>query len=293
MNIDHGLEMKDYNGSLLVLSSLQAYFKPIVPYGFAVKYVSKGLEKYHLGKETYEVTEGKYLLLNSSHTGHVEIDSHQPVEGICINITTTLLENMVASMVRPDAAIPDADLGKFFTTSLFIESAYEASQTELGKALLYLNQKLQSREISLDNLSPEFFYNISEKIVADYTPVCRQLQSIPAVKPLTKKELYKKILRAKEYIDAAFATPLTTESMAKECCLSEYHFLRLFKGVFRLSPHQYLIRKRLECGRQMLERQQTPVSVVALECGFSDIHGFSGAFRNYFGFNPSSLLFKN
>src|SRR5690606_15370352 len=122
----------------------------------------------------------------ASHDGHVEIDSRQPVEGICINITNPLLENIVASIVRPDAAIPDTDLGKFFTTALFIESAYEASQTELGKALLYFSQKLQSQDFSLDNLSPEFFYNISEKIVADYTPVFKQLQSIPAVKPLTK-----------------------------------------------------------------------------------------------------------
>ena len=293
LGTNNSFQRIERNNNLLTISSLQNYYNPVAAYGLAIKYVSSGLEEYTLDKENYRVAAGMYLLTNSSNGGHVHIDSEKPVEGICINISTSLLESTIASIVRPDASLPDPDIGKFFNSSLFIENTYQASETRLGQALMHLNSGLQAGNLSIENLSAEFFYSISENIIADYTPVCRQLQYIPAVKTITKKELYKKILTGKDYIDTYFANPLTIEMIAKECCMSEYHFFRLFKLIHQVSPHQYIIRKRLECGKKMLELHQVPISTAALDCGFSDIHTFSGAFRKYFGFSPSSLLLKN
>jgi AraC family transcriptional regulator len=278
--------------SSVMLSSLQEYYHPIVPNGFGVKYVADGIERYSLDREAYDVSGGNYLLSNTLNEGLVVIDSDKPVQGICINIDKVLLQETIASVIRPDAATPDKDLGEFFTTSLFIENIYAATETQLGKALMQLNLALQQKKVSLDSLSAEFFYSISEKIVADYTPVCRQLQRIPSVKANTKKDLYKKVSKGKNFIDSCYMAPLTIEMIAKECCMSEYHFFRLFKLIFRVSPHQYIIHKRLERGKKMIGEYHLPVSAAAVDCGFSDIHTFSTAFRKHFGFTPSSLLAK-
>lgn len=293
ISINNSLKKIEHSRNSLMVSSLYEYHNPVSSNGFAVKYVAEGIEKYTLDRENFDVVTGSYLLSNTIKEGHVEINSQDPVEGICINLDETFFEGTIANIVRPDAAIPDNDLGKFFHKSLFIENIYKANDTQLGKTLIQLTKAINSRRISIENLSAEFFFSISEKIVADYTPVCKQLQNIPAVKSITKKELYKKILKGKNYIDCSFTYPLTIEMIAKECCLSEYHFFRLFKLIFKLSPHQYIIRKRLEAGKKMLGQGQSQVSAVAIECGFSDIHTFSTAFRNYFGFAPSFLLEKN
>jgi AraC-like DNA-binding protein len=61
----------------------------------------------------------------------------------------------------------------------------------------------------------------------------------------------------------------------------------LFKKVVGVSPHQYILSKRLELGKELLEKKQMPVSAAALESGFADVFSFSKAFRKHFGVSPT------
>jgi AraC-like DNA-binding protein len=160
----------------------------------------------------------------------------------------------------------------------------------LGRFLLELAVHSWGRNLDEGNFNIEFFYACSEKIIADQIPIFKQLQSIPTVKATTKKELYRRISKGKEFIDAYFLSPLTVGTVAKAACMSEYHFFRIFKSVFNLSPNQYLIQKRLEYGLSILQQDKNSVSIAAIEAGFSDIHAFSKAFKMHFGYSPSAVM---
>jgi AraC family transcriptional regulator len=77
------------------------------------------------------------------------------------------------------------------------------------------------------------------------------------------------------------------ETVAAECGLSEYHFFRLFKAIFAISPHQYLIRKRLDYAYYQLKNGLSNVSDAAVHSGFADIFAFSKSFKKHFGLSPS------
>ena len=139
-------------------------------------------------------------------------------------------------------------------------------------------------------LVKHFFYQLSETIIADQVPIFKQLQAIPSIKSATKKDLFKRISLGKEYIENYFFLPLTIEKIAKESCMSEYHFFRLFKIVFGISPNQYIIQKRLEHGQKILKQDRYLVSTAAVESGFSDIFTFSKAFKKHFGYSPSGIF---
>jgi AraC family transcriptional regulator len=279
-----------HDDNTVVFSVLSDFCSAVNTEGFAIKYVVDGIEKYTLDGEKYPIQAGEYLLSNASNEGFVEIESRKTVRGICINIKLEMLAEVVASHCVPNTAYTDFTLGQFFNSNHFLENKYNAKHTNLGKLLIEMGLSIGKNTMSNEHLNDEFFYTISEKIVADHVPIFKQLQTIPSIKPSTKKDLFRRVSRGKEFIDATFLSALTIESVAQEACMSEYHFFRLFKSVFGVSPHQYMLKKRLELGHSMLSQDKDSVSIAALESGFSDIHAFSKAFKKHYGFAPSSLL---
>jgi AraC family transcriptional regulator len=273
----------------LVFSSLSEFYQPVYSNGFSIKYVVEGIERYTLNNRQYPIETGKYLLSNNTMEGNVAIERGKNAKGICINVLPELIAEVVASRQRPDTAFSDADLGRFFTSNLFFENQYNALNTHLGKTLLNLTKAIQLNKISSEDLTIEFFYEISEQIIADQIPIFRQLQAIPSLKSATKKDLYRKLLRGKDFADAYFTNPLTISDIAQEACMSEYHFYRLFKSVFGKSPNQYLIQKRLDFSQSMLQSGAS-VSLTSAESGFVDIHTFSKTFKKHFGVSPTLYI---
>ncbi len=286
----NALDVIRINQNSLIFSSLREYYQPAKSEGFAIKYVAEGVERYVLNGKDYPITTGKYLLTNDTYEGSVEIEAKKNVKGICINVAPQLIAEVLASKKRPDTAYSDTDLVKYFTSIHFLDNQYTDTETHLGQLLKGLTARAYSQDIGEEDITTELFYTIAEKIIEDQNTVYKQLQAIPGLKAATKKDLYRRLERGKEYIDNCFALPLNIDIIAREACMSEYHFFRLFKSVYGLSPNQYIIRKRLEHGLNILLQDKYSVSVAAIESGFSDIHTFSKAFKKQFGASPSHFV---
>jgi AraC family transcriptional regulator len=74
--------------------------------------------------------------------------------------------------------------------------------------------------------------------------------------------------------------------LAESAGLSRYHFLRTFKRVAGVTPHQYLLRARLREAAAKLAASAAPVTEVALDAGFDELSNFIRAFRAEFGVAP-------
>jgi AraC family transcriptional regulator len=75
-------------------------------------------------------------------------------------------------------------------------------------------------------------------------------------------------------------------ALARTAGLSRYHFLRTFKRVTGVTPHQWLLRTRLRRAAARLADGGEPVTHIALEVGFPDLANFIRAFRREFGVSP-------
>ena len=75
-------------------------------------------------------------------------------------------------------------------------------------------------------------------------------------------------------------------SLAQQARLSRYHFLRIFRQLTGLTPHQYVVRSRLRHAATRLLTEPTRVLDIALDSGFGDVSNFNHAFRAEFGMNP-------
>lgn len=275
------------NSCLLNYSVLNEYFSPAPFRSFSIKYVVEGSELYAVNGNRYVVRNREYILANKHSEGFVEVDSKKAVSGICIDVAPDMLSEVVASYLKPDAPVSDIALDRFFNSTDFLENKYSAANTRLGRCMIELEKKLSENPAYDLQMDREFYFTLAEKIVEDHIPVFKKLQSVNAIKSETRKDLLRKVEKAKEYVDLNYCHDLNIAQVAMKAGLSEYHFFRLFKAVYALSPHQYIIRKRLLSARQIIRQEGLAISEAAIMTGFSDIHSFSKAFKKFFGHAPS------
>jgi len=83
------------------------------------------------------------------------------------------------------------------------------------------------------------------------------------------------------------AADLTLQELAAETGHSRSHFLRMFRATTGMTPHRYVLKRRLEQARQLLEHVESSIAEVAITCGFSSQAHLTLAFRKEFGVTPA------
>jgi AraC-like DNA-binding protein len=103
-----------------------------------------------------------------------------------------------------------------------------------------------------------------------------------------KKEIYQRLCRAREFIDACYNLPLDLDQISSQACFSRYHFIRLFRQAFDRTPHQYLTEKRIEKAKELLASGDLTVTDVCFEVGFQSLGSFSSLFHKCVGHPPNA-----
>jgi AraC-like DNA-binding protein len=94
------------------------------------------------------------------------------------------------------------------------------------------------------------------------------------------------------FIEAGAGERLSLEQLASVAQMSEFHFLRVFKEVTGVTPHQYVLRSRLREAALRLRTRRDDVLEIALVTGFGDLSNFNQAFRAEFGVSPSQFRLR-
>lgn len=95
-----------------------------------------------------------------------------------------------------------------------------------------------------------------------------------------------RIVKVVRYVERHYAEPCSLPHLAGMAGLSRFHFLRRFRAVTGVSPHQYIIALRLRAAAERLRSTTEPVTSIALDVGFNDLSHFNLLFRRSFGAPP-------
>ncbi len=80
---------------------------------------------------------------------------------------------------------------------------------------------------------------------------------------------------------------LSLNELASAAAMSPYHFLRTFRTVVGMTPHQYILHRRMHRAAVRLRRSNDAISSIAFDCGFGDLSTFNRRFRRVMGASPS------
>lgn len=107
------------------------------------------------------------------------------------------------------------------------------------------------------------------------------------------EDLNRRLLRARDAMDRAYAEPLDVAAVAAVAHISPAHFSRSFRAVFGETPHRYLQRRRVERSMFLLRETDRSITDVCLDVGFTSLGTFSRTFREIVGETPSAYRSGN
>src|SRR5579864_8843792 len=96
-----------------------------------------------------------------------------------------------------------------------------------------------------------------------------------------------RLRRIGELVQAKMEDELSLDEMAQSVGLSTAHFARMFRKSTGETPHQFVLRQRLERAKAMLRAPAARVLDVAVACGFKTQQHFAQAFRDLWGTSPT------
>lgn len=112
---------------------------------------------------------------------------------------------------------------------------------------------------------------------------------IPAKRWKTRADVLFLLAKAKDEIDARVCEGPSLRQISQSIGLSPFHFQKLFRKLYRETPHEYLTRSRLAIARELIEDGEMTVTQACAEVGFQSLASFSRLFKKHYGIAPSDL----
>ena len=110
-----------------------------------------------------------------------------------------------------------------------------------------------------------------------------------ATEPLQDAALLRRLLRAKDRMDAASHEAWPVSRLAEVSGVSEAYFARSFKRAFGLPPHRYLLTRRIEQAVSLLRDTELSITDIAFSTGWQSLGTFGRIFHDVTGLSPSSM----
>ncbi|MEO0469760.1 MAG: AraC family transcriptional regulator [Bacteroidota bacterium] len=244
--------------------------------GIFIHYALKGKQSYRLHFRKYLLEPGQFVL---------GTEAAQPMG-------ESKIDASVLQVFIPFSVFAKAHAGEENDLNLRLkngewdlyEGAFQAVNDPLALFLQDLSDEL-SRPHANDQ-QRELGLQIAKKILASQQNIFEQINKLTSAKRSTKKELYRRLCLAQEYIHEHLHTALDLDTLAQVACLSKFHFIRLFKEVFGSTPRQYLIALRLDRASKLLVSSKKSFHEICLEVGLKDSSSFGRLFKKNFGATP-------
>jgi AraC-like DNA-binding protein len=130
--------------------------------------------------------------------------------------------------------------------------------------------------------------NLFEKLLRENRLAAKLSKNIRAIKVSTRLEIFKRIDGVREWMESNSSLTISLEDMAGIAHMNSQHFLRMFKQVHQVTPHQYLIELRLQKAKQLLHDTTDTVASICHAIGFESVYSFTHLFRKKFGLPPAA-----
>lgn len=253
---------------------------------FSIKCAFEGDEIYRVQNRVHKVNDQNFLVLNEDQYYSSYIFSKEKVESFTLNFTSEFVQEVGKSCLYADEHILDNRFSESKLNIEFIEKLYLHNST-VSPVLFRIKQLVKNFNDNREKIA-ELYYLLLEKLLLLHKEVNKEINSVGAIKSSTRKELYRRLHYAKDYIDSCYSSEITLHELSRITLMNTAYFLRHFKKYFHATPYQYLINKRMRVAGELISNTQLPVTDVCTTVGYADVSSFAKLFKRYYGFSPEA-----
>jgi AraC-like DNA-binding protein len=250
----------------------------------SVKAVQRGAALYVTPQARHLVTEDCFLILNDGQEYSLEFQWPAPTETLCPFFQPGFLEHVSYCLTAPiTKQLEEIDTPT--RTTHFFERLYPRTG-RVGRLLDQLQKGVSAGSASGVWLEDRF-YELGAALVKLHGKVSRDIEDVDALRPATRRELYRRLYRGRDFLSACYASPVTIATAAHAAKLSPAHFHRQFKSLFHQTPMQFLQERRLAAACRLLITTDMPVTTVCFMVGLESLGSFCSLFHRRFGSSPN------
>ena len=254
----------------------------------SIKSTFSGQELYEIdGRATVLVDPSSYLILNEGSEYTCLIDTPITLKSFCIFFRAGLADEVLSGIELPSDLLLTDPAARLYPPVRFLESLYPHGDLMTGKLLQF--HSLIIKNGHSDAGLEEWYHSLLETMLRLQGIAKKAAEELPFVRYATRMEIYRRLYLARDYISSCSDSKLMLRDMAAVANLSPHHFLRLFKQLFQETPHQYLIRRRLDRAQDLLSNTRMDISWVCHKVGFESIGSFTTLFRRRVGISPAQF----
>jgi AraC-like DNA-binding protein len=281
MTIRHGPGLSD---SFVLDERSRTHNAEVRDGALSVKCMLKGGAWYELEGTRIRLEGCQYLLLNQGQPYRIEIDEVEPVESFCVFFGAGLVEDVW----RARSASLDSLLEDPFNHGKPVGVADRLYPFDELVIPAQMRLRESVRSVQTQN-ADEGIRRLAEAVIESQGFVRKSVTQFSAARPATRHELYRRLHRARDYMDSHPDRSLNLAEAARAACLSPHHFHRAFRHAFHQTPHAYSIYRRLERARTLLHQTELPVIEICAEVGFESLPSFTALFKRYAGVTPGQF----
>lgn len=108
----------------------------------------------------------------------------------------------------------------------------------------------------------------------------------------SRRDIPPRVSEVMAYIDKHFAEELSIDVLADHIGLSASHLHTRFRSFVEMTPHQYVIRKRMQAARHLLATSMAPIKGIASNVGYANTESFCRAFKRHFSMTAATYRRK-
>jgi len=240
---------------------------------FSFCFMRSGYFEYQVFRKEMEVHVGRLLVSKPLNEYRIKLLKTQPDVSTIINFTPRFYESLKENY-REEA-------GWFFTNT-----DLNSLLIPCGAAIDHLHHLIyqQSLKAFPDSMA------LDDWVIQLVDKIMRTVGNKPTLDPLSsglKRHHLSTIENAKAFIIEHSGENISLQKIADHCCVSLFHFCRIFKSIMKISPYQYLSEIRLHQAQILLKQNKLPITQVAIQCGFNSLEQFDSTFRSRFQVSPS------
>ena len=263
------------------------YYVPDFEGCLSIKSVINGMAVWETEHRRFLLNEDRWLVLNDRQRYTITIDALQPVTTFCRFFERGFVEEVYRAQVTPSDVLLDLPQPAQTATVEFITRI----EPQDGSVMGFL-RRFQT-ELSGGRMSrigwDESFLRVARMLVLGRGDTVNAIARLPAARHSTRVEVYRRLLRGRDFLLSSLDEPIQLKDMAAAACLSPFHFHRAFRRAFGETPHRYLTRHRLKRAVQLLRRAELSVTEICFATGFESPASFSDLFRRHYGVPPSKF----
>ncbi len=125
--------------------------------------------------------------------------------------------------------------------------------------------------------------NFSDRLKQIKYENIRKINNLNFRKHSTRNENFRRILRSVEFMNDSLNGEITLEKLAVSANLSKYHYLRLFKNIYNVTPLEYLSIRRVLKAKELLKETDLSITDISYGLGFKNLSHLSFEFRKRTG----------